>query len=128
MITVIFLVAGLFCLYKYTDLKKAKTVDYTSYSNGYIVKGDHLFPDKDTLLHAMEKAKPGRVEDAEFFAENHQVNDSSGVLTAADLWPKAEIERNAKSIILVYLASVLFIALCLISAGQILYCSTVAKG
>jgi hypothetical protein len=116
------LAGGIFLHFKYTGFRKEKTIDYTAYSGQYIVKGDQLIPVKDSLKKEMEKIKGGLIDESEFFAENHQLNDSTGAITASQLWPAKEIEKNAFKLIYLYLATVILFALAAVCCLQCLFC------
>ena len=122
--TILLLLTALFIYFKSVSNKKETTVDYTSYSGGYVVKGNNLLPENKVMWIEIEKAKGSKLTETEFFAENHDPNDSTGRLTASILWPDKEIESNAKKIIYYYLFTLLLFALSIICAVQTVYCIT----
>lgn len=121
-LTACFLASSVFVWFKNTGYKKQVTINYTSYNGRYIVKGNTLFPAADSLLKQMEKVKQQPVNETDFFAENIDPKDSTGVLTAAALWPPAQINHNAKSLIYLYLLTVVLFSITAVCAVQTVYC------
>ena len=68
--TFLLLVASLFILFKSISIKHEKTVDYSSYNGGFVVKGDHLLDSAKKLITLIEKEKKGAVSESEFFASH----------------------------------------------------------
>lgn len=117
-----FLAGSIFLWFKDISYKKQVTIDYTSFNGKYIVKGKDLLPSADSLLKEMEKVKQQPVNETDFFAENIFPEDSTGVLTAAALWPPTQIVNNAKSLIYLYLATIILFSITAVCAVQTVYC------
>ena len=83
----------------------------------------------DNLLQEMQQKKnDGPVSETEFFGENMQPGDSTGVLTAAQLWPQNQILQNAKQLIILYLVTVVLFSLTAICAVQTVFCISKKEG